>query len=404
MKPAATAFVLLLLVSNATSTSGARAVRRPAAEPVTIPFELANHLVILEARVTKSRPLSFILDTGANVAIVRIDTAKELGLALTGSVTARGAGPGSQTGSRVRNATWSLVGLERVAQPVSFTLPLPELPAALGRDLDGIVGGEFIRQFVVELDYQSRFIRLHDPATFQYTGRGEALPLDFNASGHPVVNATVTSPAGVFERRFHLDIGSGLALALHSPFVKEHNLLASSAKSIRMIGARGVGGREAGRLGRVTALQIGSFRINNVITLFAEASAGAFADPALAGNIGAQIANRFRMFLDYGRRRLILEASSRFADPYDRAFSGLALRAEGADYRTFRVREVLEDSPATEAAILAGDVVVSIDGITADKLTLTTLNEMLEQPVARQLEVRRGEQRIELTLTPRPLI
>ena len=404
MKPAATALVLLVLVSSATSTTGARPGSRPAAEPVTIPFELANHLVILKSRVNKSRPLSFILDTGANVAIVRMTTAKELGLALAGTVTARGAGPGSQTGSRVRDATWSLVGLERFAQPVSFTLPLPELPSALGRDVDGIVGGEFIRQFVVELDYQARLIRLHDPATFQYVGRGETVPLDFNSNGHPVVNATVTSPAGGFDRRFLLDIGSGLALALHSPFVKEHHLLGSPSKTIRMIGARGVGGRAAGRLGRVTALQIGSFKINNPITLFSEADAGAFADAALAGNIGAQIANRFRMFLDYGRRRLILEPASTFGDPYDRAFSGLALRAEGADYRMFRVIEVLEESPASDAGILAGDVVTAIDGATADKLTLTTINEMLEEPNARAMLIRRADQTIKVTLTPKPLI
>jgi hypothetical protein len=45
-------------------------------------------------------------------------------------------------------------------------LPLPELPSALGRDVDGIIGGEFIKQFVLELDYEARTIGLHDPATF----------------------------------------------------------------------------------------------------------------------------------------------------------------------------------------------------------------------------------------------
>ena len=54
--------------------------------PVTIPFELvARHIVV---KVTiKSRPLSFVLDTGANAAIVRTPIAKELGLALYGSVS-----------------------------------------------------------------------------------------------------------------------------------------------------------------------------------------------------------------------------------------------------------------------------------------------------------------------------
>jgi hypothetical protein len=404
MRPAAAALVLLLL-AGAAPTPGATAGQPTSAAPVTIPIEVTGQHVLLKASVNKSRPLFFVLDTGATAAIVRMAVAKELGLSLTGEVKAGGAGPGTQTGSRVRNATWSLAGLERVAQPVRLALPLPELPSALGREVAGIVGGEFIRQFVLELDYQARVIRLYDPASFEYRGTGETLPLDFNADGHPVVKATVTpSPGTPIEHRFHLDIGSGLALALHSPFVKAHDLLASQSKTIRAIGAGGAGGRAAGRFGRVASLQIGSFTIHNPITMFAEDSAGAFADATLAGNIGAQVANRFRMFLDYGRRRIILEPSSAFADPYNRAFSGIALRAEGADYRTFRVRDVLEDSPATDAGILIGDIITALDGTGAEQLTLTAVGEMLEKPVARDIVIRRADQTIKVTLTPRPLI
>jgi hypothetical protein len=406
MKPIATALMLmLLLVGGANNARGARDVQTTAPTPLAIPFELANHLVILKASVNRSRPLSFVLDTGASVAIMRMDVAKELGLSLFGEVNVRGAGPGAQAGSRVRNAMWSLEGLERVAQPVALAIPLPELPTALGRDVDGIIGGEFIRQFVVELDYDARIIRFHDPKTFEYRGRGETLPLEFNSNGHPVVSATVTpSPGAPVEGRFLLDIGSGLPLALHSPFVQAHDLLAVQSKTIRAIGAGGAGGRSAGRLGRVTALRIGSFTLEQPITLFSEDAAGAFADATLAGNIGAQIANRFRMFLDYGRKRLILEPSSTFGKSYDRAFSGVALRAEGADYRTFRVREVLEDSPATDAGFQAGDIITSIDGTDAHDLTLASISELLEKPIAREIVVRRADQTVRLTLTPRPLI
>ena len=135
---------------------------QPAAAPVAIPFELSNRHVIVKVSVNRSRPLSFVLDTGANAAIIRMNVAKELRLTLHGRVDARGAGSGSQAGSRVDDARWSLVGLERFTQTVALALPLPDLPSALGRDVDGIVGGEFIRQFVVELDYQARLIRLHD--------------------------------------------------------------------------------------------------------------------------------------------------------------------------------------------------------------------------------------------------
>jgi len=380
-------------------------VQSAAPAPITIPFELVSRHIIVPVRVNRSRPLSFVLDTGATRAIIRMDVAKELGLSLEGNVSGGGAGEGRQTGQLVKGATWSLVGLERVSQPVVLALPMPELSPALGRDVDGIIGGEFLRQFVVETDYQARFIRFHDPRTFVYHGAGEMVPIEFTPDGHPAVKATVTPQgASPIERSFMFDIGSGAALVLHSPFVAEYRLPGPDVKTLRAIGGAGAGGRTAGRLGRVAALKIGSFSISNPITLFSEDKAGAFANPSLAGNIGARIASRFRIFFDYGRRRMILETSPTFAEPIDYAFSGIALRAERPDYHTFRVREVLEASPATEAGLAVGDVIVSVDGTTADKLTLAAINEMLEKPAARELVIRRGEETIRTTLTPKRLI
>lgn len=379
--------------------------RRPtAASSTSIPFEFAMRHVIVQVRVNGSRPLSFILDTGADAAIVQTDVAKEIGLKLEGTVNTGGAGPGTQVGSRVTNATWSLVGLEGFSQPVAFALPLPELSHGMGRNIDGIIGGTFIRQFVMELDYVKRAITLHDRAAFQYSGRGEALPLEFT-NGHPVVRATVTPLGGQpLERRFALDIGSSGALILHSPFVAEQNLPRPGSKTIRTIGAAGAGGRTVGRIGRVAALQLGSFTLENPITMFSEDKAGAFANPALAGNIGAQIASRFRLFFDYGRQRLILEPLDTLHDPFDRAFSGIAMRASGQDYGTITVREVLEQSPATDAGIEEGDVLLSIDGTPARTLTLPVIYDMFEKPVSYAVEIQRGQKIIKVTLTPRRLI
>src|SRR6185295_13716436 len=98
----------------------------------------------------------------------------------------------------------------------------------------------------------------------------------------------------------------------------------------------GAGGKTAGRLGRVASLQIGSFTLPQPITMFSQDAAGAFANPALAGNIGAQAGMRFRLFLDYGLKRIIFEPTPAVGQPFDRAFAGVALRASGDNYRTFR--------------------------------------------------------------------
>jgi C-terminal processing protease CtpA/Prc len=102
---------------------------------------------------------------------------------------------------------------------------------------------------------------------------------------------------------------------------------------------------------------------------------------------------------------VVLQPSARLPAtiPFDRAISGLALRAEGPEYRTFRVREVLEDSAATEAGIHAGDVITAIDGTDAAGLTLTAINEMLENAIARALVIRRGDATVNARITPRRL-
>jgi len=248
-------------------------------------------------------------------------------------------------------------------------------------------------------------LTLHDRETFAYSGRGEALSLDFTSNGHPVIDGRVTPvDSDPLAGRFLLDIGSGMALILHSPFVAKHQLLSSPAKTVRAIGAAGAGGRSVGRIGRVASLQVGSFKFDRPPTLFSQDQGGAFANATLAGNIGAQIANRFRMFLDYDRRRIILEPAATVSDPFDGAISGLALRAYGADYRTFRVHEVLEDSSATDAGIAEGDVITAIDGSAAARFTLSEIIDLLEKPVARELTIRRDERTFTTTLTPRRLL
>jgi hypothetical protein len=46
----------------------------------------------------------------------------------------------------------------------------------------------------------------------------------------------------------------------------------------------------------------------------------------------------------------------------------------------------------------------AIDGVAAERLTLTSINVMLEQPVAREIALRRGDQIIQLKLAPTPMV
>lgn len=398
-------FVLGLLLPSAAS----RTIQSPSpnvvAPLVTIPFELVNRHIVLKVQVNNSRPLSFLLDTGDQLAIINLDRARELGLKLQGEIHLGGAGSSISIGAFVTGSSFTIPGFPGFSQPLNAALPIGQMAPRFGQDFDGILGSEFIKQFVVEVDYQARVLKLYDKDKFVYSGPGESIPITLSSAGHPIIEAELTTIGGApVMGKFVFDIGSGGALALYSPFVRKQNLLGPNLQTIKAIGVGGAGGEVTARIGRVNQLKIGRYTISRPITLFAEDKTGAFADAALVGNIGQQIAGKFRLLLDYSHQRIVFEPNSSYSKSFDRAFSGLALVAEGKDYRTFRVTDLLENSPSTEAGLQIDDVITAIDGKAATDLSLTRILELFERPAAYKLTVRRGVQTLQVTLSPRQLV
>lgn len=373
---------------------------------VVIPFEwVANHIV-MKVKVNNSRPLSFLLDTGNKYAIIELETAKELGLSLNGEVDVKGAGPETPKGFYVDGASFTIPGYDGFSQPVMLALPLRRLASVFGHDFDGIIGSEFIKQFALELDYQNHRIILHDSKKFQYSGIGKAIPVKLSHAGHLLTEATVILPGGEsVAGTFCIDIGSGGALLLNSPFVEERKLLDKGVKTIRAIGKVGAGGSSVGQVGRITEFKIGEFTIPNPVTEFSQDKAGAHANAAEMGNIGAQIMRRFNIIFDYDHDRIFLEPNASFKESFESAFTGgLSIVADGMDYHVFRVTDILEHSPAFEAGLQKDDIIESADGKPASDMTLTQLKDLFKICVTHTLNVRRDNKAMEVKLTPRELL
>jgi hypothetical protein len=369
--------------------------------PIVVPFELVNRHVFVRVGVG-GRALGFVLDTGAPSVIIDLGRAKELGLTTAGELRAHGAA-GLVTGAFLRDAKYTIPGVPLSSDTIAAALPLQELANGFGRDFDGILGAEFIRQFVVEIDYSTRVLRLHDRDAFAYAGPGDTIPIRFNHSGHPVFDGEITPIGGsAIPARIVLDIGSSGALDLRNPYVTANHLPGPGARTIRALGLAGAGGDASGSLGRVASLRIGAFTIDRPVAFFSEDRVGANAMTDVDASIGQRIAERFRIFLDYARRRMILEPTGG-GEPPERAFSGASIEAVGADYRTLRVRQVASGGPAARAGLAAGDVIESIDARRVTDLTLDDVLGMLEKPVTRTIAIRDGSRTRTVTLTPEPL-
>jgi C-terminal processing protease CtpA/Prc len=121
--------------------------------------------------------------------------------------------------------------------------------------------------------------------------------------------------------------------------------------------------------------------------------------------IGSEVLRRFKVVVDYARRRLILERNSDFEEPSEYDMSGVSFRAYGNDFRTFRVYQVLDDSPAAKAGLRVDDVLAAIDGVPASRLTLEQILQMLKVDGCEyELGIKRGGEMRSVKIKTRRLI
>ena len=206
------------------------------------------------------------------------------------------------------------------------------------------------------------------------------------------------------EGTFVLDLGSSASVILNKPFVVEQQFLRARRPTMAWLEGRGLGGIAPGSVGRIQALELGSYRIEDPVAAFSQADSGPLAAADVQGNIGAAVLEKFKVILDYGRNRVILEPNSRLAEPMEYNRSGLLLVSFGVDYRDYKIAAVAENSPASESALKPGDILLSINGRPSSDFSLTEIRRMFQESGECDLQLRRGTTTVRVKLKLRRLI
>lgn len=349
-------------------------------------------------------PLAFILDTGASTTVISDSRARELGLKLEGKTDATTQG-GSIEASFVKGISLNLSGVEFPKMTLA-AIRLSGLEAGLGRKVDGILGYEIFNRFVVEIDYASRVATFYEPQGYKYSGRGEVIPLRIE-DNTPFVVGKITGPETI-EGSFLIDTGAPGILNIAGPFAAKHKLLDSVPHTISITSGALLADRSSGKIGRVKSFQVGSFVIKRPVANFSQDTGGTEGNEAsveYGGLIGAEILRRFKIIIDYSRARIILEPNRSLSERYEFDMSGMSLAAGSEGFKTFTVRALVENSPATEAALRVGDIITAIDGKSTTKFTLEQIRRMFRQEGRRySLGVTRNESLLLIKIKTRRLI
>ncbi len=362
----------------------------------SFPFHLYNNHIYADVSVDGKGPYQFIFDTGGE-NFVTPALAHELGLATQGQLQGGGAGAAHMDFGLTKVASLQL-GNATVKDQVFVVVPIEAMEPVEGVKMPGMVGFETFHRFVTRFDYGKGIITLIMPDAFDPHDAGDAIPFTFNGN-------TIEAMAFIngIKGNFTIDTGSRASVTLNAPFVAANHL--NDGKTIDSVNGWGVGGPTRGYAMRGTTFRIGSMTVNNPVTELSTDKAGAFADNALSGNIGAGILKRYVVTLDYAHQVMYLKPTSVAVtdlDTYDR--SGMWINASPTG---FTVVDVTKNAPADQAGLKTGDEILAVDGKSASALKLYDLRQMLrdETPgTAVTFSIKRGGETKEVRVTLRDLI
>ncbi len=363
-----------LLCSTATMAALAFLVPHAANGAVTVPVRLRGVYIYVDV-VINGRPATFVLDTGASANVVTPDAIKRLHLTpgqeqtpLTGAAGPAGSVPHVKMDTLV-------VGSDRARNQIAYVIPLPDELAC-----DGLLGTPFLQKRVVTLDYERSQLTISGGILTTAPAGASAIPLRFYGNT-PFVEAIADGCKGWFR----MDTGAGNGATLFAAFAEHNHLQGKYMPSVRLVTGRGVGGLLYGDLVRLPELDIGPFKFTGAVTELSRQTEGTFGDRQNAGNLGGEIWQRFTVVLDYARSRAYLSPNGRLDMPFNTPRSGLAVEP---DQGKNAVRDVIPDSPASEAGIVVGDVVTQVEGVPMDQIKAWDLAAILRREPGTKVRLR----------------
>lgn len=366
---------------------------------VQIPIEIYNNLVVVPVVLNGALPLKFILDTGVRTAILTQKTFTDI-LNLSYSRKYTISGPGGEQiidAYITNNVSLELPGvLGRGHALLVLGEDYLELRNYLGTDVHGILGYELFSRFIIEIDYAKRTLTLSVPSRFRKKRKYQAIPIKIEDTKPYITTSVVLADGTQLTAKLLVDSGASHGLMLEPTSDSRIQVPDSTISSI--IG-RGLGGEITGKVGRIKSLKLGTYDIKNVIASFPDPNSY-FDSLKLGatqrnGAVGGEVLSRFTVIFNFPKEEMYIKKNSSFKNKFHYNLSGLTIKAKGSRLNVFEVTEVRRKSVSDKAGVLAGDLIMSINGMQTSNLDLNTINGFFNHKPGKRISLvvsRKGQQ------------
>jgi hypothetical protein len=390
-----------------------------------INFELINNLIVIPLEINQAK-LNFILDTGVSKPILfNLSDQDSIQLRNVTEMTINGLGAGEPM--KALNSIgndFKLKKIRNLNQQLFVVLDKDiNFSPTLGIPIHGIIGYDLFRDFVVEINYGKQTIKFVDPKYYKAKKRknSETLALSIiDRKAYLDGEVSFEKQANV-PVKLLLDTGSSDAVWLFQDLEKGINI---PEKNYADYLGKGLNGNIFGKRTKVHSIKIGNFVLNDAKAAFPDmfsfSSVKNLGDRN--GSLGGGVLKRFNIVFNYPESQITLKKNGFFKAPFQFNMSGLEIQHNGVRYiaeqitdsrgvvknneRSFGDVQILMEnrtrlslvpeiivsgiragSPAAEAGLQEGDVILAVNGKRIHKYKLQEVMNMINEKEGKRVRL-----------------
>lgn len=420
--------ILLFFCINNLCFSQAKFVLQNKKGSDKVRFQLINNLIILPVEVNGVE-LSFLLDTGVSKPIIFnfLNVSDTLKIKDTQKIYLRGLGEGN-----VIEALKSSNNVFKIGDAIKINQDLYAVYDAslnfaprLGVSVHGIMGYDLFKDFIVEVNYSSKYIKITNPQDYQYKDckKCERFNLEFY-NNKPYLRANVTINNKNIPVKLLIDTGGSDTLWLFEDISLG---LVSSSKYFDDFLGHGLSGSVYGKRTKVDEFSLKSFKFKRANVAFPDSTSIFYAKKIQDrnGSLSGNVLKRFNIIFDYRKAIITLKKNNHYGEKFSYNKSGIELEhsgvrlvkeqdnsafrfdnygsenATGADTRivvdtqyklslkpAYTIVQLRRGSPAERAGLMIGDIIYSVNNKSTIDLKLYEIVQKFYDDAGKRIKLR----------------
>jgi hypothetical protein len=340
-------------------------------------------------------------------------------------ITIRGLGAGEPVEAlRSAGNTFRVGSLKNINQELYVVLDKDmNFSPTLGFPVHGIIGYDLFRDFVVEINYNRKFLRFHDPDSYHHRNRKDevTLPLSIEDSKAYLKGSVLLTGQQEVPVKLLMDTGSSDALWL---FPDREKGLEIPLKHYDDYLGKGLSGTIYGKRTRIRQVRFGEFVLRDAKAAFPYMESFRLASDLgdRNGSAGGELLKRFNMVVNYPKGEITLKKNALFDDPFQFNLAGIELEHAGVRYIAERIADaggfvrndedtfgnvqimmgaqtrlslvpeivvsaIRAGSPAEEVGLREGDLILAVNGKPVHRYKLQEVIQMINNKKGKRVRL-----------------